>query len=155
MKPVITTLQKYASFGGTASRKEFWSWVLFSGLIVTALFALTFSTNNTACAYILWAVCALLTIPTLAVTVRRLHDAGHSGWWVLLWAILLLGSVLFGFLSGYLLQGMTPGDTITPFARVLMPVLSLISFGYSLLMLFWLAAPGKDPLETDSSIGVE
>lgn len=155
MKPMITTLQKYASFRGIASRKEFWSWVLFSGLIVTALSALTFSTNNTACAYILWAVCALLTIPTLAVTVRRLHDTGHSGWWIILWGLILFGTVVYGFLSGYLLQGMSPGDTVSPFVRVSFPIVSLFAFGYSLLMLFWLAAPGKDPLETDSSIGVE
>lgn len=143
MKPVITTLQKYASFEGTASRKEFWSWVLFSGLIVTALFALTFSTNNTACAYILWAVCALLLLPSLAVTVRRLHDIGRSGWWVLLWAILLVGTVLYGFLSGYLLQNMSPGDTVSPFVNISVPIVALIAFGYSLLMLFWLACPDR------------
>ena len=136
-------MKKYASFRGVASHKEFWCWALFTGLIVVGLFTLAWFTGSTTCAYILWAACALLLLPSLAVTVRRLHDVGRSGWWVLLWAILLVGTVLYGFLSGYLLQNMSPGDTVSPFVNISVPIVALIAFGYSLLMLYWLASPGK------------
>ncbi|MBR5034935.1 MAG: DUF805 domain-containing protein [Bacteroidales bacterium] len=143
MKPILTTLKKYASFRDVASHQDFWSWAVFAGLVVGGLFTLVWFTDCTTCAYILWTVCVLLLLPTLAVTVRRLHDVGRSGWWVALWAILLVGTVLYGFLSGYLLQHMTPGDTVSPFTSVFFPILSVISFAYSLMMLFWLASPGK------------
>ena len=39
----------------------------------------------------------LITIPTLAVTVRRLHDTGKSGWWYLISFIPIGGLVLFIF----------------------------------------------------------
>lgn len=143
MKPVITTLQKYASFRGIASRKEFWSWAVFAGLIVGGLFILTWFIENTYCAYLLYAVTALLMLPTLAVMMRRLHDTGHSGWWIILWGLILFGTVVYGFLSGYLLQGMSPEDTVSPFVRVSFPIVSLFAFGYSLLMLYWLASPGR------------
>ena len=142
MKPIITTLKKYASFRDVASHKEFWCWALFAGLVVGGLFTLAWFTGKIG-AYILWSACALLIIPTLAVTVRRLHDVGRSGWWILLWAVLLVGTVLYGFLSGYLLQNMSPGDTVSPFVNISVPIVALITFGYSLLMLYWLASPGK------------
>ena len=143
MKPIITTLKKYASFRGVASHKEFWCWVLFAGVLVGSLFILCWFIDKLYLAYLLWSVSALLLVPSLAATVRRLHDTGRSGWWVALWAILLVGTVLFGFLSGYLLQGMSPGDTVSPFTSVFFPILSVIACLYSLLMLFWLALPGK------------
>jgi uncharacterized membrane protein YhaH (DUF805 family) len=47
-----------------------------------------------------------LIIPSLAVTVRRLHDAGHSGWWWLITFIPFGGIVLLIFA----LQDSQPGD---------------------------------------------
>jgi uncharacterized membrane protein YhaH (DUF805 family) len=29
----------------------------------------------------------IMAIPTIAVTIRRLHDVGKSGWWSLLWVL--------------------------------------------------------------------
>ena len=138
-----TTLRRYATFRGVAGCGEFWCWVLFAVALVGGLFTLCWFIDKPLLAYILWAVCALLLIPSFAVTVRRLHDTGRSGWWVFLWGFILVGTVLFGFLSGYLLQGMSPGDTVSPFTSVFFPVLSVAACIYSLLMLFWLASPGK------------
>ena len=33
-------------------------------------------------------------LPNLAVLVRRLHDAGHSGWWVLIGILPLIGFIV-------------------------------------------------------------
>ena len=140
MTSLINTFKKYTSFKGCATCSEFWTWAVFMGAVAAVSLAIIYLYNT----LVPYPVVALFVLPTLAVTVRRLHDAGHSGWWVLLWVLLLLGTVLFGFCSGYLLQNMSPGDTITPFTKVFMPILALVAAGYSLLMLFWLAAPGID-----------
>ena len=69
---------KYARFSGRASRSEYWWWVLFTFLVFLALGLFYFG----------------VIVPTLAVTVRRLHDAGFSGWLVLLTLIPWLGSLV-------------------------------------------------------------
>ena len=63
--------KKYFSGRGRANRVEFWMWWLFV-LIATAFVVVG------------WLMLPVLVIPTISVTVRRLHDVGKSGWNVLL-----------------------------------------------------------------------
>lgn len=95
----------YATFCGRAQRMEFWSFYLFSTLAQYALslifcFPLILLTASEEVAYaellamILSMLAALVfALPSLAVTVRRLHDTGHSGIWVvvamLCWMLLI------------------------------------------------------------------
>ena len=75
--------KKYADFNGRATKPEFWCWTLFVVLISIA--AQIFGD-------ILGAIVALGTLlPYLAVTSRRLHDIGRSGWWQLIGFIPLIG----------------------------------------------------------------
>jgi uncharacterized membrane protein YhaH (DUF805 family) len=46
-----------------------------------------------------------LLLPNLAVTVRRLHDSGHSGWWLLISIVPLIGAIV---LLVFTLQGSDP-----------------------------------------------
>lgn len=140
---IANAFKRYASFRGVSSRREFFSWAAFAGLITGGLFILAWFTHNTCCAFLLYAVAALLLLPTLAVMVRRLHGTGRSGWWIIIWGFVLFGTVVYGFLSGYLLQGMSPEDTVSPFVHISFPIISMLAFGYSLLMLYWLASPGR------------
>ena len=79
---IQTVFRKYAEFMGRAARDEFWWWALFNVLVVGALnlFNVIRIGDN---AYLgsllagLWGIAVLL--PSLAVAVRRLRDAGH-GW---------------------------------------------------------------------------
>jgi uncharacterized membrane protein YhaH (DUF805 family) len=83
---MVTPLQNYANFSGRAPRSEYWWFILMQVVvslipIVGALATLVFF------------------IPSLAVSVRRLHDIGRSGWWYLLpvgaliaWVALILTS---------------------------------------------------------------
>ncbi len=52
--------------------------------------------------YVLWAIAILL--PSLAVTVRRLHDLDKSGWWILISVIPFIGAVIL------LIWFVSPGD---------------------------------------------
>jgi uncharacterized membrane protein YhaH (DUF805 family) len=88
--------RKYATFSGRARRAEYWWYTLFNAVIYLALIAFGFLLGNSdgsnAVLGILVAVFILVVfLPTLAVTSRRLHDAGLSGWWQLLGIIPLGG----------------------------------------------------------------
>jgi hypothetical protein len=85
---VKTCLRKYATFSGTASRPEYWWFVLFN-----FLGSLVFSFTGVLALRGLWSLVMLL--PGLAVAVRRLHDTSRSAWWLLTafiapWLIILL-----------------------------------------------------------------
>jgi uncharacterized membrane protein YhaH (DUF805 family) len=92
---VKTCFQKYAVFSGRARPSEYWWWVLFNILLVVVL-VLVFSGGGTetgAEALIGLAWLALL-LPSLAVTVRRLHDTGRSGWWWFISLVPLVGPIV-------------------------------------------------------------
>ena len=97
--------KKYVTFEGRARRSEYWYFVLFYFLAIVALaivdgIAGTFSEE--AGMGLFSGLFVLATIlPSLAVTVRRLHDTDRSGWWVLLelvpfigWLVVLVFTVL-------------------------------------------------------------
>ena len=74
--------KNYANFSGRARRKEYWMFNLFNiiACFVVMLLDSFLELNNIL---ILIYVLAIL-LPSYAVTVRRLHDTGKSGWWLLL-----------------------------------------------------------------------
>lgn len=77
--------KNYTNFSGRASRSEYWWWVL-----------LNFVLGFIPVVNIIYGLAAL--IPSIAVGVRRLHDTGRSGWWLLLALIPLVNLVLIYFL---------------------------------------------------------
>lgn len=79
-KSIETCLSKYADFRGRASRSEYWYFVLF--VIVVALIASVLDVLLST--FVVNALSSLaLLLPNLSVVVRRLHDTGRSGYWVL------------------------------------------------------------------------
>ena len=79
---------KYVVFSGRSSRPAYWWWYLFTiiAYIVAAIIDQIIGT------FVITVILALaLLLPNLAVTVRRLHDAGHSGWWILIGLIPIIG----------------------------------------------------------------
>lgn len=98
----LSVLQNYADFSGRARRTEYWMFTLFNGLISIALSVLDISFGTfdaEAGVGLLSTIYAFaVLIPSLAVFVRRLHDTGRSGWWLLIGLIPLIGGiVLFVF----------------------------------------------------------
>ena len=81
MKWYLKVFKQYADFGGRAQRKEFWYFVLFNfiaAVVAVIIDAATGLPNYGPC-YLTYILAAQL--PALAVSVRRLHDVGKSGWW--------------------------------------------------------------------------
>ncbi|MCO6419748.1 DUF805 domain-containing protein [Siccirubricoccus sp. KC 17139] len=91
---VSNCLRNYASFSGRASRSEFWFFFLFSILIQIVISVLGVVLPDVLVGLLGIAVSLALLLPSLAVTVRRLHDVGRSGWWMLIALVPLLGIVL-------------------------------------------------------------
>jgi uncharacterized membrane protein YhaH (DUF805 family) len=98
---ITTCLSKYATFKGRASRSEFWWFYLFTVLLVwgaTLVGAFAFVGQGAeemqfGSDLLSGIVNLAVTIPVLAVSSRRLHDTGRSGWWFLL-AFTIIGILL-------------------------------------------------------------
>ncbi|MFF7178403.1 DUF805 domain-containing protein [Streptomyces sp. NPDC008121] len=87
----LDVLKKYAVFSGRARRKEFWMFTLFSVLISIVLTIID-SMLGIQLLSLIYSLAVL--IPTLAVSIRRLHDTGRSGWWILIGLIPLVGAII-------------------------------------------------------------
>ena len=79
---IATCFSKYATFSGRASRSEFWWFYLFT-IILSVIFTIIEESAEPVL-ILYWIVQLGLTLPTLAVSARRLHDTNRSGWWILL-----------------------------------------------------------------------
>jgi uncharacterized membrane protein YhaH (DUF805 family) len=100
--------KKYATFSGRASRSEYWWWYLFTFLVYLVLgvplYVVGIATSRDGGRtpgtlaiplIILLTVFALgIIVPSLALTVRRLHDAGYSGLLALLFLIPYVGGLV-------------------------------------------------------------
>ena len=84
IESVKTVLSKYVDFSGRARRSEFWWYMLCYCILSSVLSGIYQATQSNIVAVISGIVSLGLLLPTLAVHVRRLHDVGRSGWWLLL-----------------------------------------------------------------------
>ncbi len=82
-------LKNYVNFNGRARRREYWLFVL--AQIILAILAMIFDSalglniEPLPYGYLYFIVAFALFLPGLAVFVRRLHDVGKSGWWILIY----------------------------------------------------------------------
>ena len=126
---MIMPYRRYGEFEGRSRRREFWSFVLFYWLVYVAL-NVAFGHPQTIVQFGgvravsgLTGIPALVgglfwlasLVPSLAVSVRRLHDQGRSGWLMLLWLIPLFG--WFALLVLYCLPGTQGSNRYGPDPR--------------------------------------
>ena len=100
---VSDAFSKYATFSGRSSRSAYWWFYLFGFLVLVAAVIIDYALGTYPIIYLLVALALLL--PNLAVLVRRLHDSGHSGWWVLIGILPIIGAIV---LLVFTLQGSEP-----------------------------------------------
>ncbi len=107
----IEALKKYAVFRGRSRRKEYWYFALFYAVITIALLVVDIAIgtfNSTAGLGLFSGVFNLaMLIPSIAVSVRRLHDIDRTGWWVLISLVPIIGVIV---LLVFAVQDGTPGD---------------------------------------------
>ena len=87
MESITTVFQKYAVFEGRARRSEYWWFVLAYSIVSGVLSGLGTAMNGSGAGTLFTVLSGLVglavLVPTIAVTTRRLHDTGRSGWWQL------------------------------------------------------------------------
>jgi uncharacterized membrane protein YhaH (DUF805 family)/Flp pilus assembly protein TadD len=128
---ILNPFKKYAVFRGRASRKEFWLFVLFNfiaanllGLVSGLVAAKTGHVEIGFGGPLLYYLATL--IPTLAVTVRRLHDTSRSAWWLLI--------TLVPFLGGVALVALLPNKTNPELVGAISGVLGAIALAVLLTL---------------------
>ena len=105
MNYYLAVLKNYATFTGRARRSEYWYFVLFNIIFIIVamfldnIFGTTFKLDtingavSTPYGYFYIAYVLAVLIPGLAVSVRRLHDVGKSGWFYFIILIPIVGAI--------------------------------------------------------------
>jgi uncharacterized membrane protein YhaH (DUF805 family) len=88
----LAVLQNYAGFSGRARRTEYWMFALINFVIIAVLDILGLYARFFTIIGLIYSLAVF--IPSLAVGVRRLHDTGRSGWWLLLGLIPVIGTII-------------------------------------------------------------
>lgn len=87
----LKCLKQYADFSGRARRKEYWMFVLFNTIFAIVATIIDKIVGTERVFYRLYGLAVF--IPGLAVTVRRLHDVGKSGWMYFIGLIIPVGTI--------------------------------------------------------------
>ncbi len=103
--------RKYADFSGRARRMEYWMFILFNiiiGAVLTVIDMLIGTYSFQSGVGLLQGLYSLaVLIPSIAVTVRRLHDTGRNGWWILIGLVPVIGTIV---LLIFMLLDSDPGE---------------------------------------------
>ncbi|WP_410814586.1 DUF805 domain-containing protein [Micromonospora sp. 067-2] len=97
---IKSVLSQYVGFRGRARRSEYWWFALFTVIlsIVTGILDSALGTKigsePSSTGVIGLIVSLALLLPTLAVSVRRLHDTDRSGWWLFIALVPLVGAIV-------------------------------------------------------------
>jgi uncharacterized membrane protein YhaH (DUF805 family) len=92
----LQVIKKYAVFSGRARRKEYWMFFLFNIIfaIIASILDGIIGTRGEGGVGMIHALYSLFVlVPSLAVTVRRLHDTDKSGWWIFIVLIPVIGAI--------------------------------------------------------------
>ena len=95
---------KYAAFDGRARRKEYWGFTIINISIAIILGIIGGIIKFTFLSVIFWLA---VLLPSIAIGVRRLHDIGKSGWWLLIALVPIVGALYLLYL---MVQDSNPGD---------------------------------------------
>ncbi len=113
MLSYFNCLRKYMDFSGRSSRREYWGYSIVNALILTALLLFWIrsgdDTLHIIAALLLVGYAIAVLIPTLAVTVRRWHDLGRTGGWIML---TLIPALAVGLTAGWIVMARLTGAAL-------------------------------------------
>lgn len=110
MRTYINTWKKFTEFTTRSSRADYWlfyglNYVLILGLLVASTLAYSEGADSNTISVVLTIIALFINVasilPALALTIRRLHDAGVSGWYAVLGFLPIVGFItviVFGIL---------------------------------------------------------
>ncbi len=82
MEDIIDSFKRYSDFKGRSTRNQFWNFFALQFLI--AVLGATFLEKGSNADKSVQIFLLILTIPYIAVSVRRMHDINKSGWFILI-----------------------------------------------------------------------
>lgn len=97
MNAYFDAMRRYFDFKGRSTRSQFWLFTLFLliiGFVAMVIDGSIGSAADTSPGPVFLTVYFLHLVPSLSVSVRRLHDTDRTGWWVLLGLIPIIGQVV-------------------------------------------------------------
>jgi uncharacterized membrane protein YhaH (DUF805 family) len=107
MEWMTMPLRRYAEFSGRSRRKEYWMFTLLLVIvnIIISVIEGVLGLTGTIGTYgpLTLVVFLAILVPSIAVGVRRLHDTGRSGWWILIGLIPIIGAIVL--LIFFVLEG--------------------------------------------------
>ena len=145
IEAVQSCLKNYVGFSGRARRSEYWYWVL-ATIIIAVILAiieavLGLSTEGDGPLSNLFNLAIFL--PGLAVSFRRLHDTGRSGWWI---GGFYLGLLIFGIIIALIIgvdYASGDFDSFDGFGFILI-ILILAVFAYAIMLLVFMCQDSHD-----------
>lgn len=140
---IKTCFEKYAVFSGRARRSEFWYFYLFYILVAFGLSFLSIRIPVAKYLYILFGLGVFL--PYTAVTVRRLHDIGKSGWILLIFMVVIFLISMLMFLIIDIIAPTIEGSSMTVF--IVYSIFVLIVLALAIWLIVWLcrdSQPGEN-----------
>jgi uncharacterized membrane protein YhaH (DUF805 family) len=91
----LKVFKDWSNFTGRSSRKEFWLFILVNTIVYLILWLLLeFVGINWLFGSLVLLFMLVTLIPTISVTVRRLHDIGNSGYLALLYLLPIIGGLI-------------------------------------------------------------
>lgn len=156
------TSRKYVSFKGCTTRREYWTTCFIIFLISLCLFVLDLSlspnllvtkyllketASTTSLDYFfniigipfLSTLFAMITfLPILSMSVRRLHDTGHSGLFILIAFLLFFVAYMFIIPTSYYIESVEGGVVLV--SSILSLIFLFASFVFSVIIIVYLAS---------------
>ena len=142
----VSAMRKYATFSGRSPRREYWLFLLVYVILAIVAsgidqFVLGFGAEQTGPASGVVTLAHLL--PSLAVTVRRLHDIGRTGWWVALPFAIFAGVGVLGAAGMEFLGDGTGPGAFGAFGIVFV-IATLVAFVLSIVLLVFTLLRSED-----------
>ena len=104
MQWYLAVLKNYVGFSVRGRRTEYWMFTLVNAVIIVILSVIGVIPHLGFFLILAYLYELAIVLPSLAVTVRRLHDTSKSGWWILIGLIPIVGGIVL------LVFTVLPGD---------------------------------------------
>ncbi len=101
----LAVIKQYAVFSGRSRRKEYWMFTLINTVISIVLSLIDGAIGSSGVLQGIYVIAVLL--PSIGVAIRRLHDTGHSAWWVLIPLVPIIGAIIMII---FLVKDSEPGE---------------------------------------------
>jgi uncharacterized membrane protein YhaH (DUF805 family) len=102
-------LTDYIVFEGRSRRSEFWVFNFTNAMLIGSSVFCALLIHNELFYRIIFSILSVFSLaillPTLAVTIRRLHDTDRNGWWILINIVPVIGNIIFFF---FLIEDSSP-----------------------------------------------